>query len=99
MIKKIAALLATVVIIGSAASVSATRTLTGSGEWWYGANIVEGTYSNYIDWSYSWWSASVWTPWGEPYVKSGKVYSGHAVAKKMFYLWDNSNKAYYNRGS
>lgn len=37
MIKKIAALLATVVIIGSAASVSAVHTATSHGDWYYGA--------------------------------------------------------------
>lgn len=101
MIKKIAALLATVVIIGSAASVSAVRVSTGTGEWNYGANIIQGTYSKYWDAGpYKWWSATVWTPtpW-EPHYKTQRVSSGTAYVQKSFFLWDDTNWAYYNRGN
>lgn len=94
MIKKIAALLATVVIIGSAASVSAVHTATSHGDWYYGAIPFVWVYSKYTDFSYAKWNSTVKDDFGNQ-VSSGWVSSGWAWSSKG-YCFDGVNRAYYN---
>ena len=94
MIKKIAALLATVVIIGSAASVSAMHTYTEHGDWNYGAIPFVWVYSEYTDFSYKYWRSSVSDPYNNT-IRSIWVSSGWAWSSKG-YCFDGVNRAYYN---
>ena len=93
MLKKIVALASIALIIGSAVAVSATRTVTDSGIWNYGANIFSGNYSNYLDYMHTDWSSSVSSPGGS--TTSGWVQIGTAKSQQGYWLL-GGNKAYYN---